>query len=98
MAESRRQVSEGTLLWEPSRELVEQSNIGRFMRWLAENRGHQFASYDELWQWSVEDLEAFWSAVWDYFEVIAHAPYTRVLAPSPKEPESKARAGSRVPS
>jgi acetoacetyl-CoA synthetase len=84
MTESSRQVSEGTLLWEPSRELIERSHIGRFMRWLAEHRGLQFAAYDELWRWSVDHLDAFWSAVWDYFEVITHAPYTKVLTPSPE--------------
>ncbi|HEY2507182.1 MAG TPA: acetoacetate--CoA ligase [Streptosporangiaceae bacterium] len=26
-------------------------------------------SYHDLWQWSVDDLAGFWSAVWDYFEV-----------------------------
>ena len=24
----------------------------------------RFESYDELWRWSVEDLEGFWAAVW----------------------------------
>ena len=25
--------------------------------------------YDELWRWSVEDLEGFWAAVWERFDV-----------------------------
>src|SRR5690606_40409479 len=38
-----------------------------------------FADYHELWQWSVDDLDGFWASIWDYFEVIAHTPYTSVL-------------------
>jgi acetoacetyl-CoA synthetase len=37
------------------------------------------AEYHELWRWSVEDLEGFWAAVWDFFEVEAEIPYDRVL-------------------
>ena len=33
-----------------------------------------------LQHWSVDDLPAFWTSIWDFFEVKAHAPYTTVLA------------------
>ncbi len=49
------------------------------MRWLRENRGLAFANYEALWVWSVEDVEAFWASVWDYFEIKSHRPYERVL-------------------
>jgi acetoacetyl-CoA synthetase len=52
-----------TLLWEPPTELVENATITRFMR------EHGFADYGALWQWSVDDLEGFWGAVWDFFGV-----------------------------
>jgi hypothetical protein len=42
---------EGDLLWEPSREFRGRAYITGFM----ERRG--FRSYDELWRWSVEDLD-----------------------------------------
>ncbi|TXL60654.1 acetoacetate--CoA ligase [Aeromicrobium terrae] len=31
----------------------------------------QASSYPELWQWSVDDLEGFWQAVWRHFDVPA---------------------------
>ena len=40
---------------------------------------HGFASYDEAWRWSVDDLEGFWASVWDWFDVPAARPYERVL-------------------
>ena len=66
-------------LWEPSAELVERSRLREFMRWLQAERGLGFATYDELWQWSVDDLEAFWSAIWDFFEVQADGEAERAL-------------------
>ena len=73
-------VAEGTLLWEPSAAHLKQSNMARYMGWLEKERGLRFGSYDELWQWSVTEVEAFWASIWDYFEVKAHKPYTNVLA------------------
>jgi acetoacetyl-CoA synthetase len=62
----------GKLLWEPPAELVEGSAMARFMR----AQGHD--DYHALWQWSVDDLEGFWGAIWDFFGV--EGSYDRVLA------------------
>ena len=54
---------EGDLLWEPTAESAAASQMARFMK------AHGFSEYDELWRWSVEDLEGFWGAIWDWFEL-----------------------------
>jgi acetoacetyl-CoA synthetase len=66
-------------LWEPSAELVERSRLTEFMRWLEAERGLSFAGYDELWRWSVGDLEGFWSSIWDFFSVQADGSYEQAL-------------------
>ncbi len=66
-------------LWEPSAELVERSRLREYMRWLEAERGLRLDTYDELWRWSVDDLEAFWSSIWDFFGVQADGGYERVL-------------------
>jgi acetoacetyl-CoA synthetase len=70
---------EGRLLWEPSDAQRANANITRYVRWLKETRGRDFATYDELWAWSVEDLEGFWSSIWDFFGVAASTPPARAL-------------------
>jgi acetoacetyl-CoA synthetase len=67
-------------LWEPSAQLVERSRLTEFMRWLAAERGLVFGDYDELWSWSVDDLDAFWAAIWDFFDVQADGDRSPVLA------------------
>jgi len=68
------------ILWTPPPDIRETTEVGRYLAWLERERGLVFADYDELQRWSVDDLEAFWSSVWEFFEVKAHAPYTAVLA------------------
>jgi acetoacetyl-CoA synthetase len=51
-----------------------------FMRWLEAERGLSFGDYDALWRWSVDDLEGFWRAIWDFFEVQADGDPDTVLA------------------
>ena len=68
------------VLWTPPPDVRETTEIGRYLTWLEHERGLVFADYDALQRWSVTDLPAFWSSVWDFFEVKAHAPYSTVLA------------------
>jgi acetoacetyl-CoA synthetase len=67
-------------LWEPPAALVERARMTEYMCWLAAERGHEFGSYDELWQWSVDDLDGFWASIWDFFDVQADGDPTPVLA------------------
>src|SRR5260370_10952551 len=61
----------GAVLWERDQQTVHDGRITGFMRWRA-GRGHDFSAYADLWQWSVTEPASFWSAVWDYFEVLGH--------------------------
>ncbi len=70
----------GDILWTPPADLEQSTEVGRFIAWLREERGHDLAGYDELWRFSVTELEGFWGAIWDFFGIRAHAPYERVLA------------------
>jgi acetoacetyl-CoA synthetase len=62
-------INEGTLLWEPSPRRQAHSNITQFAAWLERTRGRSFADYEALWRWSTTDLDGFWGAVWDYFNL-----------------------------
>jgi acetoacetyl-CoA synthetase len=67
-------------LWEPPAALVERARMTEYMRWLESERGLRFDGYHELWRWSVEDLEAFWDSIWDFFGVQADGKRGAVLS------------------
>lgn len=54
--------------------------IRLYQDWLRDKRGLSFATYHELWRWSVTDLDGFWQSIWDYFEMESPTPHTAVLA------------------
>ena len=73
-------VNEGRLLWQPPAEWLADANVTAFLEWLERTRNLQFSDYQALRQWSVDHLEEFWAAIWEYFDVQASVPYECVLA------------------
>ncbi len=54
--------------------------IRLYQDWLQQTHGLSFASYEDLWRWSVTDLNAFWQSIWDYFDLQSPTPHRAVLA------------------
>lgn len=65
-----------TPFWTPDPESVERSRIADFAR----RHGLDADDYATLHRWSVTDLEGFWAAIWEYFDIEASSPYESVLA------------------
>jgi acetoacetyl-CoA synthetase len=74
------ETAEGIQLWEPSKEMKESARISDYMRWLGAEKHVDVEDYNDLWRWSVTDLEGFWASVWEYCGVEASQPYEAVLA------------------
>ncbi len=51
-----------------------------FQDWLRDQRGLVFDTYEDMWRWSVTDLESFWQSIWDYHEIVSPTPHERVLS------------------
>ena len=57
-------------LWQPHQKLIDNANMTRFMAEVNQQQHQSFSDYDELYQWSIDEKENFWSALWDFCEVI----------------------------
>jgi len=81
-------VDMGTLLRSaPEKNEWHKSRMGRFLIQVEAETGQSFDSYEDAWQWSVDNLEDFWARIWNEFEIITHEPYSAVLATvAPGEP------------
>lgn len=67
------------MLWQPSEEVKQQSNMTTYMHWLERTQQVTFRTPNELWEWSVTDLEAFWRSIWDFFSIQATTTPATVL-------------------
>ncbi len=67
------------ILWQPDPVVVAGSRMAAFRAWLVTHRGIVLADYDELWRWSVADLEGFWGAFAQFAGVRFHTAPQRVL-------------------
>ncbi|GAA3125345.1 acetoacetate--CoA ligase [Streptomyces rectiviolaceus] len=67
-------------LWQPDQERIAAAQITRFQAWAAEHHGAPAdGGYAALHRWSVDELDTFWQAVTDWFDVRFSTPWTRVL-------------------
>lgn len=53
-------------IFQPSVEKVAATRLTAFMQFAQSRTGRQFADYDTLWRWSVEEIEQFWPLVWEF--------------------------------
>jgi acetoacetyl-CoA synthetase len=68
------------ILWQPSENFINQSNLKHYEQWLAQHKNLYFENYQALWEWSTDAVEDFWESLWCYFDIIAHSPYQKVLS------------------
>ncbi len=61
------------LLWSPSPEKVARANLTRFIEYANRENGLALSGYDELYEWSVRDIPAFWETMWRFAGIRATA-------------------------
>ena len=54
--------------------------IRLYRDWLKATRGLEFATYEELYRWSVDDLDGFWRSVWEWDGITSPTPVAEVLS------------------
>ena len=69
--------------------------IRLYADWLADTQNRRFATYKDLWQWSVTDLDSFWQSIWDYSQIESPTPYSEVLSAG-RMPNARWFAGAHV--
>ncbi|VVN66428.1 acetoacetate--CoA ligase [Pseudomonas fluorescens] len=67
------------ILWQPSAERISKTHMEVFRRFINHRHDLDIADYCALHQWSVEQREAFWQAIVDFFDIEFHTPPSAVL-------------------
>jgi len=84
------------LLWQPSEARMKSTNIYRFMQHVNERFGKDFATYDDLYEWSIQESPTFWATLWEYGEVICSRGYDEVVDDITKMPGARWFEGARL--
>ncbi|MFQ6074163.1 MAG: acetoacetate--CoA ligase, partial [Candidatus Bathyarchaeia archaeon] len=83
-------------LWVPSKEHIKQANITRFISLVNKKHGLEINSYDELYKWSVENIQDFWAAMWEFGEIRASREYDAVVDDLSRFPGAKWFVGAKL--
>jgi acetoacetyl-CoA synthetase len=75
-------MAESVPTWQADPARVAGANLTQFLAWRAE-RGRVFPGYWDLYRWSIDDLEGFWSAIRDYFDLITEGADMPMLTDDP---------------
>jgi acetoacetyl-CoA synthetase len=84
------------LLWSPTEEDVESANVTRFIEFVSEKRGIELAGYFDLYDWSISNIPAFWSDVWEFTKVIASTGFDQVVDDLRRFPGARWFVGARL--
>ncbi|MCH9692682.1 MAG: acetoacetate--CoA ligase [Gammaproteobacteria bacterium] len=67
-------------LWQPSAEAITATQMDQFRRVINQRYNLQLADYPHLYQWSLDQREAFWANLWDFVGVIGSDRGQRILS------------------
>lgn len=68
------------ILWQPDDKIKESSNISSYIKWLSSVKNINVKDYNDLWEWSVDNIEDFWLTVWQYFRIKHDGEFKRVIS------------------
>ena len=58
------------IIWQPSNESKKSSNLSQFIELVNERHSQSIKTeYQDIWEWSVNNVESFWSLIWDFSEI-----------------------------
>ena len=76
-------------IWAPTEQAIEQAQVTQFARHIIRKHRLDFNTYPEFYQWTVDNLEEFWSEVWDWCGVVASKKGSTVLVDGKQMPGAK---------
>jgi len=75
-------MQDNQILWSPSKNQIEQSNVSEFIRLVNKEYSLQLDNYNALYQWSIDSPVEFWETLWTYSNIIANKGKEKLTNPS----------------
>lgn len=65
--------------WQPSQEQINSSQIYKFIQFLNQNLNLELKDSDQLYTWSIENIQDFWSNFWKFSNIKASHLWDKIL-------------------
>jgi acetoacetyl-CoA synthetase len=93
---NKEEIPMSKLLWQPSEARIKSTNMYGFMNLVNETYGTDFKQYPELWEWSVNNLEDFWTLAWEFIDIKASQTFDKAIDDPAKMPGAKFFVNSKL--
>jgi acetoacetyl-CoA synthetase len=84
------------MLWEPTDEQVEKTNMRQFMNLVNERHDLSIFDYETLYKWSIDQIPEFWAAMWEFAQIIHSKTYDTVVDDLSKMPGASWFSGAKM--
>ena len=85
-----------TIMWQPTSDQVHLTQMDQFRRIVNKKFNLQIDSYENLHDWSVNNIRQFWEEMWGYGDIIYSEPYKEAVDDLTKMPGAKWFSGARL--
>ncbi len=75
---------------------IEKTNMKRFIEFVNEKRSMLISNYNELWQWSVDNIPEFWEDFWEFSKIIHSKPPQEIVDDPYKLPRARWFIGAEL--
>lgn len=83
-------------LWEPSKKWIKNAEVSLFIEFVNKKFKRNIKGAKELYQWSIDNIEEFWEAMWDFGGIIASQKYDKVVEDLSVFPGTKWFPGAKL--
>lgn len=83
-------------IWSPSPANMAKSQMQHFINKINNEQKLNFTNYQQLYQWSIEYPELFWSSLWGFFQIKSSQRWNNVLINGDKMPGAKWFTGAKL--
>jgi acetoacetyl-CoA synthetase len=83
-------------LWTPTKEIIESSNVFDFINFVNKKENLDLENYQEIYNWSIENIPRFWELCGEYCRVIYSNKYEQVIDDLNKFPGARWFIGAKL--
>ena len=85
-----------SVMWEPSIDSINKSNMTKFINYVNENYRLNIKNYYDLYDWSINKAPDFWKAFWQFSQIIYSSSFNTIVDDINKMPGAKWFSGSKL--